>query len=157
MSTPFCAGHWRPSFRSPRHIRSCRRRPTSCFKGWESILNSNPSSPPSPTDTHATTATAVATSILKKRGVGAWYTETVGQNLADLGVGWYYTWRPSTADAGFSAPAGIEHVPMIWGLKEATPETINAAQAEPSPYLLGFNEPDNAEQSNMSVDKAISL
>ena len=94
---------------------------------------------------------------MKKRGVGAWYTETVGQNLADLGVGWYYTWRPSTADAGFSAPAGIEHVPMIWGLKEATPETINAAQAEPSPYLLGFNEHDNAEQSNMSVDKAISL
>lgn len=99
----------------------------------------------------------LSTSNAIKKGVGAWYTKTVQANLADLGVGWYYTWRPSTSDAGFSAPAGIEHVPMIWGAKEATPNFIDQAKAEPSPVLLGFNEPDKEDQANMSVSEAISL
>ena len=72
-------------------------------------------------------------------------------------MSWYYTWRPSTADSWFSAPAGMEFVPMIWSAKEVTSTYLAQAKAEPSPVLLGFNEPDNKDQANMSVDTAISL
>ena len=46
---------------------------------------------------------------------------------------------------------------MIWGRKEATDTYIAQAKAEPCPVLLGFNEPDNNEQADMTVDEAISL
>jgi hypothetical protein len=83
-----------------------------------------------------------------KRGVGTWYFDGVDAALADVGVSWYYTWQPGTA--GVSAPASAQFVPMIWGADMV-------GQAVLGDTLLGFNEPDVADQANMTVDRALTL
>lgn len=44
---------------------------------------------------------------------------------------------------------------MIWGAASVTDASLAQARAA-GPYLLGFNEPDMAQQSNMPVDQALS-
>ena len=47
------------------------------------------------------------------------------------------------------------HVPMIWGRQNVT--AAHLAALSDDPVILGFNEPDHAEQSAMSVNEAIAL
>jgi hypothetical protein len=86
--------------------------------------------------------------------VTVWNFNGVDAALAASGSGWYYTW--STQHPGISAPAGVGFVPMIWGPGSVTASTLAQAKTA-GPYLLGFNEPDMAAQSNMTVDQALSL
>ena len=74
--------------------------------------------------------------------------------LADSGVSWFYTW--SAQPAGVKAPAGVEFVPMIWGEQSVTADALSQAKRN-GDVLLGFNEPDFASQSNLSVDRALDL
>ncbi|WP_433893470.1 sigma-70 family RNA polymerase sigma factor [Streptomyces sp. CA-111067] len=86
-----------------------------------------------------------------RKGVGVWTFNGVNTALTRSGAGWYYTW--STTHSGISGPG---FVPMIWGAKSA--DATSLAQAKQAgPYLLGFNEPDMAGQSNMTTDQALSL
>ena len=85
-------------------------------------------------------------------GVGAWWTPTVSANLADSTAHWYYTWGPG--HDWIDTPGGCEFVPMIWGEKDLQKDMLQQAQAN-GRYLLGFNEPDLATQSNMSVTYAL--
>ncbi|HEY3665787.1 MAG TPA: glycosyl hydrolase [Polyangiaceae bacterium] len=74
-------------------------------------------------------------------------------DLNRLGLSWYYNWSGSTKCAG------PEFVPQIWGSWQKlqwvhTPaETVASGARE----LLGFNEPDGSEQSNIAVDEALRL
>jgi hypothetical protein len=89
-----------------------------------------------------------------KKGVGVWTFNGVSTALAKSGASWYYTW--STTHGGVTTPKTAKFVPMIWGADSVN--TTALAQAKSAgPYLLGFNEPDMGAQSNMSVDKALSL
>ncbi|SDT79200.1 sigma-70 family RNA polymerase sigma factor [Actinoplanes derwentensis] len=111
----------------------------------------SPSRPVSPSATRKVTPPAVATASAKK-GVGVWrFTGSKGA-LSDVGAAWYYDWAPH--DDEVPGPAGVEFVPMIWGAKDVTDATLKKAKAE-GDVLLGFNEPDLAEQSNMSVEAAL--
>ena len=74
--------------------------------------------------------------------------------LADSGASWFYTW--SAEPAGVKAPSGVEFVPMIWGEKSVTTDALNQAKRN-GDVLLGFNEPDFASQSNLSVERALEL
>jgi hypothetical protein len=74
--------------------------------------------------------------------------------LADSGVSWTYNW--SAGPNGVSAPKGVEFVPMIWGAGSADTGTLAQAKQNGS-TLLGFNEPDFKDQSNMTVDAALDL
>ena len=81
----------------------------------------------------------------------------------NLGVSWYYNWE-QTADAPCSSPSiGGEYVPMIWGHTGAEQSTSGITSAIASMVsrgnttVLGFNEPDNTGQSDLSVATAISL
>jgi hypothetical protein len=47
-------------------------------------------------------------------------------------------------------------VPMVWGPTLATDEEL-AKVDRSAPALLGFNEPDNETQSNMTVEDAVAL
>ncbi|SDL27692.1 glycosyl hydrolase [Nonomuraea jiangxiensis] len=89
-----------------------------------------------------------------KKGVGVWQMPNVSTALAKSGAHWYYTW--STNHNGITTPKSSEFVPMIWGANSVTDSNLAQAKSAGS-YLLGFNEPDMAEQSNMTVDKALSL
>jgi putative glycosyl hydrolase len=73
--------------------------------------------------------------------------------LGDSGVSWMYNWSASPNGA---RAKGVEFVPMIWGAAAADQATLNRAKKN-STVLLGFNEPDFKDQSNLSVDAALDL
>jgi len=87
--------------------------------------------------------------------VGAWTFTGDDQALADSGASWFYTW--STGAEGLSA-AHAGFVPMIWGSASVTANSLAQAKASTScGCVLGFNEPDNSGQSNMTPAQALSL
>ncbi|WP_062212520.1 glycoside hydrolase family protein [Streptomyces sp. NBRC 109706] len=78
----------------------------------------------------------------------------VPEALADVGVGWYYNWASGTGEV--TAPDGVEFVPMIWGADSVTDAEL-ARAVEEGEQLLGFNEPDLGEQSDLTVERALDL
>ena len=78
--------------------------------------------------------------------------------LATLGVSWWYNW--TTSASGCTA---TPFVPMVWGHSgneqsaAGIASEVRDAVGAGYPYILGFNEPDNTSQSNISVAAAISL
>jgi hypothetical protein len=63
------------------------------------------------------------------------------------GITWWYNWSNEPASG---APASIAYVPMIWG--------TNASLGGPIPtgskFVLGFNEPNFANQSDLTPQQA---
>jgi Glycosyl hydrolase catalytic core len=89
-----------------------------------------------------------------KKGVSAWTFRGVDAALRKSGASWYYTW--GSGHQGIKSRHGVQFVPMIWGPADVARATLRQARRE-GPYLLGFNEPDNAGQSNMTVAQALAL
>lgn len=77
-----------------------------------------------------------------------------------LNVSWNYSWGSGLAP---NQPEGIEFVPMIWGAWSKPEELESGLKKNLEPLfksgkmkrLLGFNEPDKKDQSNMAYMKAI--
>lgn len=88
------------------------------------------------------------------KGVGTWNFTGAGKALAESHAAWYYTW--AATPGGVVAPHRINFVPMIWGASDVTTATLDEVKGE-SRIVLGFNEPDNSSQANMSVQQALSL
>lgn len=91
-----------------------------------------------------------------KRGVcQSTNTLDFGRKLVELKANWYYTWglEPS------AEVQGVEFVPMFWGASSVTKancDRINKLYEEGKVfYVLGFNEPDLSEESNLSVSEAL--
>jgi RNA polymerase sigma factor (sigma-70 family) len=95
---------------------------------------------------------AAATS--ERKGVSAVNFSGVTQALTQSGASWYYNW--ATTPNGIAAPANVSYVPMIWGAADVTTANLDEVSKE-GDILLGFNEPDNSSQSNMTVAQALSL
>lgn len=84
--------------------------------------------------------------------------QAVEKKIQMLNVGWHYNWTPTwkgkeLKDAPF--------VPMFFGDNKWSHDGLDGlkvakSKADANP-LLGFNEPDGAEQANMSVEKALQL
>jgi hypothetical protein len=78
------------------------------------------------------------------------------KDLLTLKTTWYYNWELSPP-----CPAP-QFVPMVWGHgNEQTQAGIStevaSAVSRGFKFVLGFNEPDNATQSNISVTTAVAL
>jgi len=114
----------------------------------------SPSRKPKPTPSKHTAAAPVQIASGAKKGVGVWTFNGVSQALGASGASWYYTWN--TQHQGVTTPSSTSFVPMIWGADSVTDSALAQARAN-GPYLLGFNEPDMAQQSNMSVEQALGL
>jgi putative glycosyl hydrolase len=99
-------------------------------------------------------AADAAASPSPKKGVGMSAFNGDTEALAEIGASWFYTW--STGAGGIVAPAGVAFVPMIWGSGSVTTANLNTVKTEGG-VLLGFNEPDNAGQSNMTPQQALAL
>jgi hypothetical protein len=100
---------------------------------------------------------AVATPAAAKdrhKGVAVWTFSGVNRALSKSGASWYYTW--ATGHSGIKTPRGTSFVPMIWGAGSVTAANLAQVKRE-GHYLLGFNEPDNSGQANMSASQALSL
>ncbi len=84
--------------------------------------------------------------FVSKKGVG-WGTLYRTQ---DMGLSWYYHWA---TDPSAGTDPDLQFVPMIWG-NWGSAWLSNPENAKYK-TILGFNEPDFEEQSNVSVDAAI--
>ncbi len=71
---------------------------------------------------------------------------------AELKAAWYYNWGPDG-----SSTAELEFVPMVKGRQHVNPETLARIKASGAKVLLGFNEPERADQGNLSVADALAL
>jgi RNA polymerase sigma factor (sigma-70 family) len=128
-----------------------------------SALPSSPASPtppssPSPSSrpkpSHTPAAPPAPAVVSAKKGVCVWNFSGVSQALAQSKASWYYTW--STTHSGVTTPSGVQFVPMIWGSASVTASALSQAKSA-GHYLLGFNEPDRADQANMTVAQALDL
>ncbi|MFF4751565.1 glycosyl hydrolase [Streptomyces sp. NPDC002514] len=89
-----------------------------------------------------------------RKGISLNPVDGASEALADSKASWYYNW--DAAPGPVTAPPGVEFVPMIWG----EGSIVDAKLGQANKYgkeLLGFNEPDNPGQSNLTVDRALTL
>jgi len=68
-------------------------------------------------------------------------------------VSWYYNW-----DSFPQSGASKEYVPMMWGPTHASVfnSNVNKGLFNSSAYLLGFNEPDQSGQSNLTPAQGVT-
>jgi hypothetical protein len=78
-------------------------------------------------------------------GVGLTYRRC--EDAAAVGARWQYGWTPQPA-----ACEGVEDVPMVWGR-----DAVGAPVTGDSLWLMGFNEPDRANQADLSPAEAAVL
>ena len=99
--------------------------------------------------------------VLLWKGVGTLREEsaTVPTDLITLDVSWYYDWINYATPGQDAVPStpGIEFVPMVWGDWELYSEPGPVASLGPADIMLGFNEPDVVDQSNITVARALEL
>ena len=82
---------------------------------------------------------------VRKKGYGL--PERHGQDAHQLDllkVGWFYNWGSQTKISG-----RIAFVPMMFSLKTVAPKNSS------NDFILGYNEPDNSKQSDISVKDAL--
>ncbi|WP_083958011.1 glycosyl hydrolase [Herbidospora mongoliensis] len=113
---------------------------------------STPTTTPKPTPSTQPSTQPPAT--VGKKGVAVWQIPGVNAAVANSQASWYYTW--AVDHQNITTPANSQFVPMIWGVNSVTDANLAKAKAA-GPYLLGFNEPDFADQSNITVEKALDL
>lgn len=89
-----------------------------------------------------------------RKGISLNPVDGAAEALADSGAHWYFNWASSTGPV--AAPAGVEYVPMIWGPGSVTDAELGRA-AEEGTALLGFNEPDQPAQADMTPEQALDL
>lgn len=95
---------------------------------------------------------------LNKAGVGTWDIDsksTALRDLKELGLAWYYDWQPQPLWS--QAADWSIFTPMIWGPKHLTDENLRSVSRSPATALLGFNEPDEKLQANMTVEEALRV
>lgn len=85
-----------------------------------------------------------------KKGLG--YNDATLLAGFDGSLSWAYNWALTAGDGQLDD--GVEFVPMGWGLDTSSQSLTDALDSTTSAYVLGFNEPDLAEQSNISAPKA---
>nr|MBD3621128.1 hypothetical protein [Sunxiuqinia sp.] len=75
--------------------------------------------------------------------------------VSDLKAHWHYSWGLGLSEY---EPSNVDFVPMQWGKwgpsEEKLAELAALKEEGKIRYLLGFNEPDGAEQANMTVQEA---
>ncbi len=94
----------------------------------------------------------------RKKGVGIVAGEDGKwqQVIKQLNAHWFYSWGSNKPS---NVPADVDFIPMIWGYsgdQAGIAKTGAAAKDAGIPELLGFNEPDQHDQSNLTVEKALA-
>jgi hypothetical protein len=80
---------------------------------------------------------------------------TDGDKIAAVKAKWYYNWGIESSQ---NVNNSIPYIPMIWGQSKVNIKVSSVViKAYACDVLLGFNEPDFAQQSNMTTQQAIDL
>ncbi|WP_082801202.1 glycosyl hydrolase [Herbidospora cretacea] len=145
---------------SARYVRlySTKRKTVYGVSLWEFQVFGNGSGTSTPTPAPSTTPKPTPSSqpsaSTGKKGVAVWQIPGVNAAVANANANWYYTW--AVDHPNITTPSNSQFVPMIWGANSVTDANLAKAKAA-GPYLLGFNEPDFADQSNITVERALEL
>jgi hypothetical protein len=93
------------------------------------------------------------TNLISKRGAAYNDASLVPILTSTNTVSWAYNWDPSPNG---DLPCDIEYIPMLWGMQLADGwfREADAAINAGSRFFLGFNEPDDPQQANMSPSDA---
>ena len=73
--------------------------------------------------------------------------------LKEVGATWCYNWGTTPKSTDCDDPL---FVPMVWGSGDIA-STIQQIGAKGYKTVLGFNEPNKSDQSNLTVDQAIAM
>lgn len=87
----------------------------------------------------------VAPSATPKKGLPLTYNDCT--TASAVAATWIYAWSVSPPNC-----TGTENIPMIWGASD-----VNATLGGNSQWIMGFNEPDSASQSNIAPSVAATL
>ena len=79
------------------------------------------------------------------------------KRVQSLNAKWFYTWG---SDIPVGVPEGVDFAPMIWGwygdkTQPALDQIKKQGKEGKLKSLMGFNEPDQHDQSNLTVEKAL--
>lgn len=79
------------------------------------------------------------------------------QKLKALNASWFYCWNAQVPEG---VPAGVEFCPMIWGgagknVEKKCRTMAGLVAAKEVQHVMGFNEPDQPDQSDLSVEQAV--
>ena len=74
------------------------------------------------------------------------------ETVSRLNAHWFYDW---TANRPAVMPEGVEWVPMIFKANENAVAKVRAESPNKPTAVLGFNEPDQEKQANMTVEVAL--
>lgn len=108
-----------------------------------------------PTTAAAAAAPAASGPVSKKGACLAARQSDWLARLKSLNVGWYYQWK---AERSADAPATPEFVPMVFGKPNQIGPAVAYVTGEKAAFtaLLGYNEPDKADQADMTVEAALA-
>lgn len=104
-----------------------------------------------------TALAATGTQYSGKKGIGTVLkTGQWRQVIQGLRCQWLYTWMPAVPDR---IPENVNYVPMIPRNigADAVVKAGQAAKVAGIGHLLGYNEPDESTQGNMTVAEALAL
>lgn len=108
----------------------------------------------SPTSSPASISTQA--DYMKKAGIAYVLPSLVTSFIGSPKVGWAYNWASSSGAIG----TGVEYVPVLWGTQSVHIEKwvseANTAIQNGATAVVGFNEPDHAEQANLDYKVAAS-
>lgn len=78
------------------------------------------------------------------------------EKIQSCGAQWFYSWNSVPPE---NIPAGVEFIPMIWGKRSEDSFSKLRTELRRNKFktALGFNEPDQKEQSNISVEEALAM
>lgn len=106
----------------------------------------------------ATSTSPISSRLPAKRGIGMG-TKPGSQwreKLQLSGARWFYSWNRVPPE---NIPAGVKFIPMVWNGRPGNSYAELGKQLRAAGYteLLGFNEPDQKKQGNMTVEEALDL
>ncbi|MDX1682170.1 MAG: glycosyl hydrolase, partial [Phycisphaeraceae bacterium] len=93
----------------------------------------------------------------RKKG-GTW--EQNMPRVRKLNASWNYSWGLSYPE---NQPSDLMFLPMVWGGSSDLPAVLErelrpyVKAGRKPPMVMGFNEPDKRNQSNMTVEAALEL
>ena len=75
------------------------------------------------------------------------------EQLQSVRARWFYNWSTQIPEG---RPEAIEFIPMIWGGGNSIRQTCRQLKEQGHKQVLGFNEPDQHDQSNLTVEQALA-
>ena len=104
----------------------------------------------------ATSSSPVGVLGHAKRGLGIGTKPGTGwrEKIELCGARWLYNWTTKPPE---NIPAGVEFFPMVWSKRreDSFPQLREELRNNKFKTLLGYNEPDQKKQGNLTVEEAL--